>query len=142
MMALYHAHHGISSDRDNRNYHIDKTSPAKYQQENILQPVGEFEMPMGFQQIKSSETLNDVIINVFGYDKGQLYPLRVSSFESDFVMNILLLYDADIYHYVLNTDLVKVVCKVRDLNFRFGYRICRNCFWLCRNGLESYNFHT
>ena len=119
-----------------------KTSSATYQQQNIHQPVGEFEMPMGFEQMKAFETLNDVATNVFGYDKGQLYPLRVSIFESDFVMDLLLLYDADIYHYVLITDLVKVVCKVRDLKFRFGYRICRNCFWLCRDGLESYNIHT
>ena len=141
-VAAYHAHHGISLDRDDRNYHIDKTTPATYQQQNIHQPVGEFEMPMGFEQMKAFETLNDVAINVFGYDKGQLYPLRVSSFESDFVMDLLLLYDADIYHYVLISDLVKVVCKVRDLKFRFGYRICRNCFWLCRDGLESYNIHS
>ena len=134
-VAAYHAHHGISLDRDDKNYHIDKTSPATYQQQNIHQPVGEFETPMGFEQMKAFETLNDVAINVFGYDKGQLYPLRVSSFESDFVTDLLLLYDADIYHYVLITDLVKVVYKVRDLKFRFGYRICRNCFWL--DGLES-----
>ena len=141
-VAAYHAHHGITLDRDDRNYHIDKTSPAKYQQQNIHQPVGEFEMPMGFEQMKAFETLDDVAINVFGYDKGQLYPLRVSSLESDFVMDLLFLYDADFDHYVLITDQVKVVCKVKDLKFRFGYRICRNCFWLCRDGLESYNIHT
>ena len=84
-MAGYHAHHGISLDRDDRNYHIDKTSPATYQQQNIHQPVGEFEMPMGFEQMKAFETLNDVAINVIGYDKGQLNPLRVSSFESVFL---------------------------------------------------------
>ena len=126
-VAAYHAHHGISLDRDDRNYLIDKTSPATYQQQNIHQPVGEFEMPMGFEKMKAFETLNDVAINVFGYDKGQLCPLRVSSLESDFVMDLLLLYDDDIY--ALITDLVKVVCKVRDLKFRFGYRICGNCFW-------------
>ena len=91
-VAAYHAHHGISLDRDDRNYHIDKT--ATYQQPNIHQPVGEFEMPMGFEQMKAFESLSDVAINVFGYDKGQLYPLRISSFESDFVMDLLLLYDA------------------------------------------------
>ena len=57
-------------------------------------------------------------------------------------MGLLLLFDADIYHYVLITDLVKVVWKVRDLESKFGYRICRNCFWLYRDGLESYNIHT
>ena len=99
-------------------------------------------MPMGFVQMKAFETLNDVAINVFGYEKRQLYPLRVSSFESDFAMDLLLLHDADIYNYVLITDLVKVVCNVGDLKFRFGYRICHNCFWLCRDGLESYKIHT
>ena len=73
-------------------------------------------MPMRFEQMKAFETLNDATINVFGHDKGQFHPLRVSSFESDFVMEILLFYDAVIYHYVLITELVKVVCKVRDLN--------------------------
>ena len=71
--------------------HIDRTSPGKYQQENFHQPVGEFEMPMGFEQTKDFEILNDVTINVFGYDKGQFYPLRVSSFESEFVIDLLLL---------------------------------------------------
>ena len=99
-------------------------------------------MPMGFEQMKASETLNDVAINVFIYDKGQLYPLPVFTFESDFVMDLLLLYDADIYHYFLITDLVKFVCKVRDLKFRFGYRISCNCLWLCGDGMESYDIYT
>ena len=141
-VAAHHSHQGISLDRDDRNYHIDKTSPATYQQQTIHQPVGEFEMPMGFEQMKAFEDLNDVAINVFGYDKGKLYPLRVSSFESDFVLDLLLLYDADIFLFVLITDLVKVVCKLRGLKFRFGYRNCRNCFWLCRDGLECYNINT
>ena len=64
-VAAYHAHHGISLDRDDTNYHIDKTSPATYQQQNIQQPVGEFETPMGFEQMKAFETLNDLAINVF-----------------------------------------------------------------------------
>ena len=45
-------------------------------------------MPMGFEQMKAFETLNDVAIKVFGYDKGQLYLLRVSSFESDCVKGL------------------------------------------------------
>ena len=62
--AAYHAHHGLSLDRDDRNYHIHKKSLATYQQQNIHQPVGEFEMPMGFEQMEAFETLNDVAINV------------------------------------------------------------------------------
>ena len=43
---------------------------------------------------------------------------------------------------VLITDLVKIVCKIRDVKFRFGYRIWRNCVWLCRDGLEIFYIHT
>ena len=68
---------------------------------------------------KRLKTLNDMTINVFGYDKKQCYPLWVSSSESDFDMDLLLLYDADVYHYVLITDLVKVVWKLRDWNSDF-----------------------
>ena len=76
---------------------------------------------------KRLKTLNDMTINVFGYDKKQCYPLWVSSSESDFDMDLLLLYNADIYHYVLITDLVKVVCKVRDWNSDFvGFFKWRN----------------
>ena len=73
-------------------------------------------------------------------DKFTLYESPLSNQISLWIF--FFLYDADIYHYVLITDLVKVICKVRDLKFRFDYRIGRNCFWLCRDELESYNIHT
>ena len=56
-------------------------------------------------------------------------------------MDLFLLYDDDHHHYVLITHLVKVVFYVRRIDFRFCYRICRNCFWICRDSLESYNVH-
>ena len=96
---------------------------------------------MGFEDILEFEKLNDVPINVFGYNNGQLFPLKISSHESEFVMDLLLLYDGDHHHYVLITDLVKVVCYVRLIDVHYSYQICRNCFWICRDGLESYNVH-
>ena len=43
-------------------------------------------------------------------------------------MDLRLLYDGDHHHYVLITDLVKVVCYVRRIDFRYCYQIC----WKCR----------
>ena len=78
-------------------------------------------MPMGFEDILEFEKLNDVQVNVFGYDNGQLFSLKFSSNESEFVMELLLLYDGDHHHYVLITDLVKVVGYVRRIDFRYCY---------------------
>ena len=36
---------------------------------------------------------------------------------------------------------MKVVCYVRGLDYRFSYKICRNCFWICREGLKSHNLN-
>ena len=98
-------------------------------------------MPVGFEDILEFEKPNDVQVNVFGYDNRQLYPLKVSPYESEFVMDLL--YDDDHHHYVLITHLVKVVCYVRrnDFGFGFCYRTYRNCLWICRDRLESYNMH-
>ena len=74
-------------------------------------------MPMGFEDILEFEKLNDVQVNVFGYDNGQLFPLKVSSYESEFVMDLLLLYYGDYHHYVLITDLVKSFDTYDVLNF-------------------------
>ena len=98
-------------------------------------------MPMGFEDIPKFENLNDVQVNVFGYNSGPLFPLKILSYESEFVMDLLLLYNDDHDHYVLITHIVKVVCYVRRIDFRYCYRICRNCFLICRDGLESCNVH-
>ena len=134
-------YHQISLDRIDRNYQTDKTSPTTYNQPGLHQPLGDFTMPMGFADIPQFETLNNVQVNVFGYDNGQFFPLKISSYSSDFVMDLLLLYDCDRHHYVLITNLVKVVCYVRGLDYRFSYKICRNFLLICREGLESYNLH-
>ena len=36
---------------------------------------------------------------------------------------------------------MKVVCYVREIMFRFSYRLCRISFCLCRDRLESCNLH-
>ena len=80
-------------------------------------------------------------LRVFGYENGQLFPLKIFSYESEFLMDLLLLYDDDHHPYVLINHLVKVVCYVRRIDFCFWFRICRNWFWICRDGLESYSVY-
>ena len=67
-----------------------------------LQPAVEFAMPMGFNDIDKFETLNDVEVNVFGFENRVLFPMRVSKKSaSSLTLYILLLYESDKYHYVL-----------------------------------------
>ena len=98
-------------------------------------------MPMGLEDINQFENLNEARINVFGYDGRDLFPFKVSKFDSNFTMDLLLLYEADCYQYVLITNLVKVVCQLRNTKIRFAFRICRICFWLCEEGLAKLTEH-
>ena len=140
-ILLHIMHNTISLDRPGRNYNTDKTSPETYKQVNHHQPTGHFDMPMGLEDINQFKNLDEIRINVFGYDGRGLFPLRVSKFFSNFTMDLLLLYEADCYHYVLITNLVKVVCQLRNTKFRFAFHNSRNCFWLCEEGLAKLTEH-
>ena len=113
-------HNNNSLDQPGRNYHTDKPSSDTYRQVNPHQPTGHFEMPMGLDDINHFENLNEVRIKVFGYDGRDLFPLRVSKSVSNFTMGLLLLYEADCYHYVLITKLVKVVSQLRNTKFIYA----------------------
>ena len=81
-------YHQINLDRIDRNYQTDKTSPTTCNQPGLHQPLGDFTMPMGFADIPQFEALNNVQVNVFGYDNGQFFPLKISSYSSDFVVDL------------------------------------------------------
>ena len=75
-IAAYHMHNNIGSDRPGRNYNTDKSSPETYKQANLHQTIWHFGMPMGLQDIKNLKeikNLNEVRINVFGYDGRDLF---------------------------------------------------------------------
>ena len=92
---------------------------------------------MGLEDINQFQNLNVVRIKVSGYDGEDLFPLRVSKFVSNFEMDLLFLYEADCHHYVLITNLVKVVSQLRNTKFRFSFHIYRNCFLLCEEDLAK-----
>ena len=139
-VATYHMYHPISLGKIDQNHQIDKTSPTTYNQPRLHQTLGDFTMPMGYADIPQFETFNKLQVNVFGYDKFQFFPSN--NFVIQLILKwIFLLYDCDHYHYVLLTNLVEVVCYVRGLDYKFSYKVCRNCFWICREGHEIYNLH-
>ncbi len=67
-------------------------------------------------------------------------PLVVSNYDSDFVMDLLLLSDGQKYHYVLIHDLCKLVDVIRNRGHRNRNQICRNCFHVF-NSYEALEAH-
>ena len=62
-IAAYHLHNNISLERYGRDSNTEKTSLDTYS--NLDQPLGDFEMPMGFDDMKEFESLNNVESNVW-----------------------------------------------------------------------------
>ena len=102
--------------------------------------LGEFPTPMPFNQIDRFEKLNEVQVNVFRFEEKDLVPLRVSKYDSDFVMDLLLLSEGGTHHYVLITDLKHFANFVKNKQSRSKDEICRNCFHVC-SSLESLKNH-
>ena len=87
-VAVYHMYQHISLDRIDRNYQTDKHSPTTYNQSRLHQTLDDFIMPMGSADNPQFETLNNVQVNVFGYDNGLFFPLKILSYTPDFLVCI------------------------------------------------------
>ena len=75
------------------------------------------------------------------YEKKELLPLLVSKNDNfDFDMDLLLLTDGTVHHYVLILDLLKLVCKIRGNQHRDRNELCRNCFHVC-SSLQMLRVH-
>ena len=91
------------------------TSPPLCRANNPVahQPLGTFEMPMGFRDMAALEDLNHVQFNVFKSENQQLFPLLLSKqFDYIFTLVLLLLQEDNVYHYVLIKSLRNVVNHV------------------------------
>ena len=64
-----------------------------------------FKFPMELSQINRFEKLNEISVNVFGYEKNEVYPLRVSKSQSYATryarVNLLLISEGNKNHYCL-----------------------------------------
>ena len=129
--AAYHLYYGPPLETDTWR---TVTSPPLYSSNNPAahQPLGNFDMPMGFKDMVAFEDLNQVQVNVFKYEKKQLFPLRLSKkSEFEFVVDLLLLQENSVYHYVLIKNLLNVVNHVKQRRPQSDDVICRNCFHIC-----------
>ena len=71
-------------------------------------------MPMSLNMIPQFDRLKNFQVNVFQYQKRDLIPVIVSMFESsdNFTMDLLLLYEPGMQHFVLVKDLLRFVREV------------------------------
>ena len=63
----------------------------------------------------------------------------VSKFESsdNFIMDLLLLYEPGMHHFVLIKDLLRFVCEVRKQKFQSFLQLCRNHFQIPYNEIDN-----
>ena len=113
-----------------------RTCPQTYSSRNppAHQTEGEFEMPMCFGQMLRFQKLNDRKINVFRYTKKQLVLLGVTRQKGDGLeIDLLLVDDGQVYHYILIIDLLRLVTLVKGTTALNKRVLCRNCFHICMN---------
>ena len=68
----------------------------------------------------------------FRYSDEKLIPFRVSKkLDCEFNLDLLLLSDGTMHHYVLIRNLKSLVHKVRKRDLRIDNHLCRNCFHVC-----------
>ena len=115
---------------DGQNDTLRATNPEIFKDLKLLFPACNFQMPMGLSSLNKFEELNSVQVNVFGYHKKDLFPIRISTKKSseELVIDLLLLYDSDKHHYVLIKDLCKFYCFLRSVRYRSHLILCRDCF--------------
>ena len=115
-------------------------SPETYSSSNAHQPRGVFDMPMSLHDIDRFELLNEVQVNVYYFKSGNVMPLRISKMDFTFTLNLLLLVDDTRHHYVLITDLKRLVSKLQKKHYHTQSKICTHCLHICTSE-EVYNVH-
>ena len=86
-------------------------------------------MPMAFHQMEKFEELNQVRVNVFRHSNKKLIPFRISNNRNySFNLDLLLLSDGSMHHYVLITNIRGLIHKYLGKHQRVDNHLCRNCF--------------
>ena len=85
--------------------------------------------PVEIKSIGRIEQQNNICINVFGYEKGQPYPIYISKERFDENMDLLLITDGENKHYCLIKDFNRFMfCKSKHSNKKHFCRYCLQCF--------------
>ena len=97
------------------------------------------------------EKRNSICINVFRYKNGLVYPVHVSGKKNEDCMDLLLIENKNIPHYVYIKDFNRLMCnKTNDKNKKHFCRYClqyfsskiiliehKEVYWIKINGKQS-----
>jgi len=86
--------------------------------------------PVSLIDIGTFEKSNDLSVNVFGYEKGYVYPLRISSKQCERVVDLLLISDAEKQHDCLIKSLSRLLASQVSITKCKRY-FCRRCLNSC-----------
>ena len=105
------------------------------------QSVGDFEMPMAFNQLPRFENLNKIQVNILRYEKKALILLwKPKRQELASILDFILLNYGQADHYVSIKDLKTLVSNSKQQVPRSSSKIYRNCVHVCFTA-ESYEGH-
>lgn len=83
----------------------------------------------------------EFVFNLLRYAEKKLLPFRVSKErKASLTLDLLLLTDGHMHHYVLIKDLFSLVQKVRSKHKRSRSHLCRNCFHVSSSA-DAHNRH-
>ena len=81
------------------------------------------------KDFSKTEVKNNIYINVFGYEKGLVFPIYISEQKFEDFMDLLLLIDDDESHYVYIKDFNRFMFhKTKNKNEKWFCRSCLQCF--------------
>ena len=92
-----------------------KKNPQRIKKDD-KQSIGELnykgiEFPVSQKQYNKIEKQNSIRINVFGYDKGQPFPIHISKKKFEDQMSLLLITKDKKRHYILIRDFNTFICN-------------------------------
>ena len=117
--------------------HIRHLNPLKQDPQRIKkedkQLIGELnyeriEFPVSQKQYNKIETQNSIRINVFGYEKGQPFPIHISKEKFEDQMNLLLITEDEKKHYILIKDFNAFMYQAKHKNKKHFCMYCLHCF--------------
>ena len=87
------------------------------------------EFPVAQKQYNKIEKQNSIRINVFGYERGQPFPIHISKEKFENQMNLLLITKDEKRHYVLIRDFNRLMyTQTKNKNKKHFCMYCLQCF--------------
>ena len=85
--------------------------------------------PVTEKQYKRTEEQNQISVNVFGYENGETFPLYISNKRFEDIIDLLLIEEDGVRHYVLIQDFNRCMLnKTKHEGRKHFGRYCFQCF--------------